>query len=217
MAKKGTSKAALQRAIRKQTAEVNMRYREAKRTGTLTPQLMKMFETAQLYGSKPRDTRSQIVGLGFGKHTHKSELMRQLRELNRIVKHDIWSPQGAVQVKEEESKAYSTFNERTRYNWSYDKWKSFVDIFGSAPDEILNGFGYERKGGHKGSSTVTIKTDSADDVTITGKSLIEAFDIAYEKRVDLLTVMEEVYSESKGMDQQGAIDSLFERLREIQR
>lgn len=219
MAKKGTPKASLQRAIRKQTNEVNRRYREAKRTGTLTPQLMKMFETAQLYGSKPRDTKTMIVGLGFHKHTHESELKRQLRELNRIIKHDIWSPQGEAQVKEEESRSYTSFNENTRYNWSYDKWKSFVDVFGSAPDEILNGFGYERKGGHKGSSTVTISTPpTEDDITISGKSLIEAFDIAYEKRVDLLSVMEDVYSnEAKGADQKGALDALFKRLREVQR
>lgn len=206
---KGTSKASLKRAISKQTKEVNFRYRVAKETGTISPQLKEMFERLQHYGSKPRDTKSQIVGLGFHKHKHTSELRRQLNELNRILKHDIWSSEAVKIESEEKQQAYETFNENTKFDWSYEKWKEFVDIFGSVSNDILYGFGYESKNSHKGSETASIKKDN--------RSLMEAFSLAYDKRVDFLTIMEEVYDKDitgKGLDTEKSLDKLYERIRE---
>ena len=209
-ANKKVSKSSLKRKIRELTNEVNFRYRKAKETNTMTPQLKKLLETAQRYGSKARDTKSQIVGLGFNKHGKDFDaLMRQYKELKRIIKVDVWSQPGKDVRTQKEIDAWHQFNEANKYDWDYDKWKSFVDIFGNISTEILTAFHYSTKDRHDGSSTASVHTKKGDGKELTNRSLLEAFSTAYNKRVDLMTLMTKVYNQSQEGD---SSTDLYDRL-----
>lgn len=199
--KKKISKAELKRRIRSLTREVNFRYKVAKDTNTITPQMQKLISTAQSYGSKARDTRTQVVGLGFNKHGKDyGALMRQYRELKRIIKVDVWSPVGVSKRDLQDKEAWKAFNTKNKYDWDFDKWKSFVDTFGNIPTEILTAFHYSTKDRHDGSSTASIHTKKGDNNDLTNRSLLEAFNTAYDKRVDLLTLMTKVYENAEEGD-----------------
>lgn len=196
--------------IRSLTQQVNDRFYKAKEANLFDNKLKKWAARLKYFGSKPSiigKNRGEEVGLGF-RGKKKKDLERQLAELNRVINKDIWTPKGREEEDELHDQAYRTFSEM-HPNWSRDKYNDFVQLLGTAPTELLQAFGYERSSGHKGSKTAKVK--------ITNESFIEAYSYAYDRNVDLLSVMLGTYSEIEGMGygQEQAIDALKTNIEKV--
>ena len=200
----------LKEEIRKATQEVNKRFYEAKQGGKSNKQLNKWIARLRYFGSKPSivgKNRGEEIGLGF-RGKKKVDLERQLSELNRVIEKDIWTPKGRKKEDERHDQAYRTFSEM-HPNWSRDKYNDFVQLLGTAPSELLQAFGYERSSVHRGSKTAKVK--------VANESFVEAYSYAYDKNVDLLSVMLGTYSEIQGMGygQEQAIDALKTNIEKV--
>lgn len=196
--------------IRRLTQQVNQRFYEAKEAGLFDNRLKKWASRLKYFGSKPSivgKNRGEEIGLGF-RGKKKKDLEKQLAELNRVIDKDIWTPKGRAEEEKRHHDAYTTFSE-THPNWSREKYMDFVNLLGTAPTELLQAFGYERSSGHRGSKTAKVK--------VTNESFIEAYSYAYDKNVDLLSVMLGTYSEIEGMGygQEEAIDALKTNIEKV--
>lgn len=196
--------------IRQMTKEVNFRFWEARNSGKMTPQLKAAEKRLILYGGEPSvaaKNRGETIGLGFHKKPSKGMLQRQWGELRRVLRKDIWSPQGEKAEKDREEEAYKSFKE-FHPNWSKEKWINFVQLLGNVPTEILQSFSYERSSSHRSSKTAHVYNTK-------NEGFVEAFSFAYENDVDLFRVMEKVYSEIKnlGFNQEKALDALKDAIK----
>lgn len=207
------------------TDAFNRRYTEMAEKGAVPSQLEEIKERLREYSgySTPKG-KDKVVGYGIsGKN--KKWLERQYRELRRALTKDVWSEE-AVDIRDDaEKQAYDQFNKNQHVNWTYDKWKHMVDVFGNLDMDILHGFGYEANSTHNGSSTAdegTVKVlnlreeaDLPSDVkSVSNSSFVEAFSYAYEQGLDLYTLAERVYKERKeGDDPVKLINRLYDEIK----
>lgn len=207
------------------TDAFNRRYAETAEKGAIPSQLEEAKERLREYSgyANPRG-KNKVVGYGIsGKN--KDSLERQYRELRRALTKDIWSAE-AVDIRDEaEKKAYEKFNFNQNVNWTYDKWKHMVDIFGNLDSDILHGFGYELAVSHNGSSTadegavrflnLTEFEELPENVrAVSNASFVEAFSFAYDKKLDLFTIAERVYKHREdGSTPVDLIDALYKEIK----
>lgn len=196
--------------IRNMTREVNKRFWNARNEGKMTKQLKAEENRLIKYGSKSSiigKNRGENIGLGFHKKPSKEFLKRQHGELNRILRKDIWTPAGMKNEQDREEDAYQSFKSY-HPNWGKEKWRDFVQLLGTAPAELLQAFGYEKQGSHRGSKKAKVQTKY-------NESFVEAFSYSYDNDVDLFRVMEYTYNEIEGLgfNQKRAIDRLKENIK----
>ena len=188
--------------IRDMLPEVNLKFSQARNSGTMNEQLQAVEKRLIKYGGNP-----SIVG--SHKKPSKGMLKRQYGELKRITERDIWSPGGIEKELDKEKQAYESFV-KFHPGWSREKWTDFVELLGNASSELLHAFTYEKQDSHKGSKTKKYNPKN--------ESFIEAFSAAYEKDVDLFRVMERTYESltrgtGKGLDSDKALDILKEEIK----
>lgn len=219
--------------IKAATEEFNKRYRELSIKGEVPSQLEEEKDLLRTYSGKSKPKRqSDVLSAGVsGKN--KAWLKRHYDELKRALKTDVWSDSAAETRTDKEIEAWKSFNSNQLLNWDFKKWKSMVDIFGHIDSEILRGFGYEDHSNHKGSSTAKDtnsqilvveeltelpKTSSKDNVS--NSSLVTAFSFAYDRGLDLYSIMERVRKNTygQGKKQYEMIDELYMEIgRELKR
>lgn len=221
----------LKKSIRELTKEVNDRIKDALDLGDIPEQLQKFIGKLRKVGSNPSITkrddkgRKDVIGLGF-KGKKKNALEKQEEWLKTFLASDTWTPKGKQIEDEKAQAAYESFNANQRTDWTRDKWASFVYTLGNAPSYLLNEFGYEKQGSHKGSKTAKDKVVKESDTGFvnvdsskaegTNGAIIDMFSYAYDNDVDLLSLMYEVDKESsgKGLTQSKAIELLMEKIQE---
>lgn len=205
----------------------NRKYRELKNKGLVSEQLEHERSVLSDYtrSAKPRNPED---ALGYGvSRLSKKPLELLYKNLRRVLDADIWTGESKEYRDEEELKKYEHFNEYQLQDWSYDKWKHMVDIFGTLDSDILHGFGYETRSSHKDSPTANekkVKTlnldtegkleDIKEASEVTNATLVNAFSAAYEKGVDLMTLAKQVYDDRKEGDTQiDLINALYKEIR----
>ena len=212
--KKQPTRKDLEDQIREATQEINARLGAAKFSGDYPAQLEKLEKRLQKYGSAPSPTkRNESVGLGF-RGKRKNQLERQLGELNRALNADIWTPEAIEDISDKEQQAYESFNRNNQTDWSFEKWKEFVDTFGNIDDTLKRQFGYEKYSSGQGRKRRKYKGKAPKRGT-NNDSLIYAFEEAYENNVDLMDAMNTVIKKSKGkgLSQRRAITKLMKEIR----
>ena len=194
--------------IRKLTPQANQRIVEAEASGKTSPQFDAIVKRLQKYGSTRKSVSDTAVGLGFQGKT-KSLLKRQYQELKRMLKIDVWSPQGLKQAEEAEKTSYNAFI-ANRPGWTKEKWREFVQTMGTVSSEMLREFGYERHGNDRGSKTVSVNKKASSE------SFINAFEEAYDSGQDMQSIMEEVNAKSRGagLEADDQIDLLYTVIRD---
>lgn len=211
--------------IKAMTDAFNRRYRHTRESGDLPPQFEDMREELYKYSGKstPRGSKN-VIGYGIsGKN--KTWLKRQYDELRLSLKADIWSPEAKAEISTRENEAYNAFKENQVLDWSYNKWKDMVDILGHLDSTILHGFGYEDKHIHNGSATA--KGKKAKTLQINGyskkgngkignSSLINAYSYAYDRGIDLLSLIQRVdkSASGQGLQPKDMIDNLWKAIKE---
>ena len=201
--------------IRYMTKEANRRFYEYEQVDYLPPQLENWKDRLLTYGGKSNPMKkSDTFGLGFsGKR--KNAIIRQYNELHHFYENDTVTIAGQEFYSKREKDAYEAFNKNNILNWSYDKWKKMVDVFGSVGEEILRHFGYEDQSNKEGSKTAIVDSTEKPE-SVSNASLINAFSYAYENNLDLLSLMTEVERDlrGEGFTSKKAIDALFEKIKE---
>lgn len=206
--------------IRRMTEKANKRFYEYNQVDYLPTQLEKWRDRLLTYSGKPNPMKKDdTLGLGFsGKR--KNVLVRQFKELKHFLKVDIFTNEGKESLTEREQKAYEEFKANNVVDWEYEKWKRMVDTFGNIDQELLNSFGYEDHSNHNGSRKANVKankldiTNSNDRSKVSNSSLVNAYSYAYDNKIDILSLMNEVSKEMKGTggDQRVAIDKLWDKI-----
>lgn len=216
--------------IKAATDEFNKRYRQLELTGKVPSQLEEARERIYEYSGYSTPKRSTDVLSAGVSNRKKDSLIRQYRELRTAIKSDVWSDEAAKLRTDKEEKAWEQFNNNQVLNWNYSKWKAMVDIFGNMDAEILRGFGYEDHSNHSGSSTANgqpapqyleveelteLPTESSKG-KVSNSSLVSAFSFAYDRGLDLYTLMERVQKRTKGQgkEQYQMIDELYKEIGE---
>ena len=198
--------------IRKMLPNVNLKFSQARNSGTMNEQLAAVEKRLINYGGNPSIVgkhRDETIGLGFHKKPSKGMLKRQYGELKRITEKDIWSPDGIEKELDKEKQAYDTFVE-FHPGWSKEKWIDFVELMGNAPTELLQAFSYEKQDSHRNAKKKAYNPKN--------EGFIEAFSAAYEDDVDLFKVMERTYKsitggKGKGLSQEKALDRLKKEIK----
>lgn len=209
--------------IKVMTDEFNRRYRHTRERGDLPPQFEDMREELYKYSgrSTPRGTKNVLSYGVSGKN--KTWLQRQYDELRLSLKADIWSPEAKGEMDTREKAAYESFKENQVLDWSYNKWKDMVDILGHLDSTILHGFGYEDKSTHNGSSTARGKKSKSLRIAgygakgkVSNSSLISAYSYAYDRGIDLLTLISRVDREATGQGKtpKAMIDDLWAAIKD---
>lgn len=202
--------------IRYLTKEANRRFYEYDQSDYMPPTLAKWKDRLLTYGGKSNPLmKKETFGLGFsGKR--KNVLIRQYNELKHFYQTDTVTIAGQEYYSKKEYNAYQKFNSNNILSWDYEKWKRMVDTFGNVDSEILRGFGYEDHSNKEGSKTAVV-VDNKKPEKVSNSSLVNAFSLAYDNNVDLLTLMNEVDKElhSEGADSKTAIDLLFKKIRQV--
>lgn len=196
----------LKKNIRNLTKEMNKRMAEAFAENYVPPQIDSIIARLQKVGSKPsiKNRSRDHIGLGF-KGKKKKDLIKQERELSRYLMYDVWTPEGMRAQSQQAENAYLAFKKNQHVDWTYEKWRDFVNFMDDVSSEVLNAFNYEKSNSHRGSK-------SASGNTI---DLVGMYTDAYEANVNLGDLMEEVYNElPEGGDQNTAIDILKEKIKE---
>lgn len=193
--------------IRTLTPQVNQRIVEANESGNRAPQVDAMIERLQKYGGTNKRFGEDVIGLGFSGKT-KSRLKRQYQELKRVLRIDVWTPQGIAEYEKNEQDTYESFA-KSHKGWSKDKWRDFVQMMGTVSSEMLREFGYERHGNDRGSKTVSANKSQGPN-----EDFIAAFEEGYSKGKDMEKLMEEVSKHTSGLDQRRSMDLLYKAIRE---
>lgn len=199
----------LKQEIRQLTGEVNLNISEYRASGKKTRAFEQEIKKLQAYGSKASPTRrAETVGLGFRGKT-KLQLQRQLSELRRVADKDVWTPAGARRITAAKNKSWLAFK-KNHEDWTKEKWQTFTDTFGHLTDSLKEKFGYMSKYGDRE------RTRKNNNVGVTNESLLNAFDKAYDDKLDLTQLMEEVIKENKGksLNQDKAIEQLMLKIKE---
>lgn len=198
--------------IRELTEQMNVRIAEAFAENKITPQIDRIIEKLQRYGGKPsiRNKSRDYIGLGFRGKKKGGEfgLEAQLKELTRYLANDVWTPEGMKAQSEYYQQIYDSFKKNQKVDWSYEKWRDFVNFMDNASSEILNAFGYEKTSNHKGSKSAEISEKNIDILSI--------YEAAYEnKNINLNDLMRKVYEElPEGGDQDTALEMLKQAIKE---
>ena len=198
-------------AVSKYTERVNLRLYEYRQSGKKSRVVEEDIKRLQLFGAKPSPTRrSETIGKGI-RGKSKARLKRQYEELKRVYDKDYFTPEGRRKRKKKRKDSWKAFKEN-HPDWNKSKWQTFVDTFGNISDTIKSQFGYEvTQTGHNQQQKRGKKRRK-----ISNQDLIDAFEVAYEKNVDLLKIMEEVLKENKGkgLTQKKAVDKLLKKLKD---
>lgn len=202
----------LKESIRKFTGEINSRIATAYAENMVTPQIDKIINKLQKYGGKPSiaNKSRDYIGLGFRGKKKGGEfgLEAQYKELSRYLLNDVWTPEGMKAQSEQYQKIYEKFINNQKVDWTYEKWRDFVNFMDNASSEILNAFGYEKTSNHRGSKSAEISEKNTDILSI--------YEAAYEnKNINLNDLMQKVYEElPEGGDQDTALEMLKQAIKE---
>lgn len=204
--------------IKTMTKEFNKRYTAAQKRGEVPPQLEERLKLHLDYGGKANRFSDDVLGYGFG-GKRKAELERQYGALRGTLKADRWTDESKELIKDNEYNAWKSFNTNQVVNWSYDKWRKMVDVFGHIDDTILRGFGYEDHSSHNGSgkykkeTATPIGIDKDDNGTISNASLMNAFSKAYDEGVDIFKLLIKITNDPNITSSKGAIDELYKEIK----
>lgn len=208
--------------IRALTKKANDRFYEYNQVDYMPKQLENWRDRLLTYSGKPNPfKKNETLGLGFsGKR--KNVLIRQFKELKHFIKTDVFTNEAKDSIAEREKTAYESFKSNNIVDWEYEKWKRMVDTFGNVDQELLNSFGYEDHSSHKGSRKANVKRSNLtinnrnDKSKVSNSSLVNAYSYAYDNNLDILSLMNEVSKEMKGIggDQRDAIDRLWDKIHE---
>lgn len=175
----------LQAEIRSKTHIVNERLKQFYNEGNSST--MVQSEVKKLLGLAGKSRSSKQIGLGFsGKN--KTQLVRQLRELQYFEQWDIYSEEGQRSLELKERKAWESFY-KDNPEYTYQEWRDLVETFGSLNDSMLQQFG--------------------------STNIVEAYkDATQGEKVNLLKYIKEISKDDRmsGTTQEQKIDILREML-----
>lgn len=154
----------LQQAIREQTMEINQRLIEYHEQGIVDPLVNK--EISYLKELIGQSQKSPYLAMNTHKK-NKTELQLQLNELRYFEAWDIFTPQGRTQRGQREIKAWRSYKQNYG-NISFESWRRFGNIMGSAGADVINQFG--------GSNDTLTTVNEAVKAGKSGKQILEAMD-----------------------------------------